>query len=461
MTSIRSRRSAFLLVLVFLAVGGAAAIVLVRRASAPRVRNVVLLLVDTLRADHLSLYGYARDTSPNLRRLAKSAVVFDHVRSQAPCTFPSVNSILTSQAPTRFLDQPSGNFGIPEGIPSIAEILAQHGYVSRAISASAIVRATPSAFNRIGGFQRGFETFDEECAERSADCVNARTFALWPSKDRPSMLYVHYIDPHGPYRPPPSHKRKYARDAFPDVLIGRADPVEIEVLRVLNAPPGVAPLRPAELQHLINVYDEEISFWDFELARIFKHLESDGAFEDTIVVLLADHGEAFLEHGALNHCHSLYENETRTPLVMWIPGVAGRRVSTPVENLDVVPTVLDYLGVEAPGLSGRSLRSLAEGRAPDVTPRYVHAVHHALRSIDDGRWKEIRDIVSGQRELYDLQADPGEASNLVDTADASLSGRMGQALSSWVEAEEGASSAENAARGGRVIENLKALGYLQ
>lgn len=455
------RRPLLLLALALLAVAGVATVLRVRRARAPRVRNVVLLLVDTLRADHLSVYGYGRDTSPNLERLAKSAVVFEHVRSQAPCTFPSANSILTSQPPTRFLGQPDGHFGIPEGVPSIAEILAERGYVSRAVSASAIVRATPSDFNRVGGFQRGFATFDEHCVGQAADCVNARTFALWPSKDAPWLLYVHYMDPHGPYRPPLTHKWKFARKAFPNALIGRADPVEIDSIRVLRAPPGVAPLRPEELQHLIDLYDDEIASWDEELGRMFEHLASEGNLGDTMVVLLADHGEAFLEHGVLNHCRSLYENETRTPLALWIPGVAGRRVSTPVENLDVVPTVLDYLGIEAPGLAGRSLRALAEGRAPDDAPRYVHAVHHGLRSIDDGRWKEIRDVVTGRREIYDLQADPGETTDLAGTVDASLSRRLGDDLSSWIRASEGENSAQNAERGAQAIENLKALGYLQ
>jgi arylsulfatase A-like enzyme len=385
------------------------------------------------------------------------------VRSQAPCTFPSVNSILTSRLPPRFLDQPPGHMGIPDGVRSVAEILTEQGFVARAVSASAIVRATPSRFNPHGGFRRGFETFDERCLGDSAYCVNTRAFALEPSDEKPWLLYLHYMDPHGPYRPPPDHKRRFARYGFPDLLIGRGDPLEIDTLRVLRTPTGSPPLRPEELQHLIDLYDEEIFYWDRELLRLFTHLKAGGRLDDTMIVLLADHGEGFLEHGTLNHCRSLYENETRTPLVMWIPGVTGRRVEVSVENLDVVPTLLDYLGVraEADDLEGRSLRSIIEQRTSGGA-RYVHAVHNDLRSVDDGRWKEIRNVVSGDRQVFDLQTDPGEKDDRLSSADPSVVRDLEGALSSWIAEHEGAEgSVRNAERGGRVIENLKALGYLQ
>ena len=125
----------------------------------PEPTNVIIVMVDTLRADHMSAYGYERETTPFISNFASQGFVFEHARSQASCTFPSVNSLLTSRNPAIFIRQGKGRLGIPDEYPSIAEILKAHGYRTIAVSASPIVRATPSDFNPIGGFDRGFDTF--------------------------------------------------------------------------------------------------------------------------------------------------------------------------------------------------------------------------------------------------------------------------------------------------------------
>jgi len=128
--------------------------------------NILIVMVDTLRADHMSLYGYERPTTPFIDKFAADAVVFEHARSQANCTFPSVNSLLTSRYPGIFIRQEEGQLGIPEDTPSIAEILKAQGYHTTAVSASHIVRATPTQYNPNGGFDRGFDTFVEGCVWR-------------------------------------------------------------------------------------------------------------------------------------------------------------------------------------------------------------------------------------------------------------------------------------------------------
>ncbi|MGH9361061.1 MAG: sulfatase-like hydrolase/transferase, partial [Thermoanaerobaculia bacterium] len=173
----------------------------------PRPLNVVLVLVDTLRADHLGVYGYRRPTSPALDAFAREAVVFTDARSQAGCTFPSVNSLLTSQLPERFLGQPEGRIGIPDGIPTLPEILRARGWATAAVSASAVVRRRPIRHNPHGGFGRGFDLFLEECAWKSAACVNERALAALDTLPRPFFLYLHYLEPHAPYRPPRFHQR--------------------------------------------------------------------------------------------------------------------------------------------------------------------------------------------------------------------------------------------------------------
>ncbi|MBI1814892.1 MAG: sulfatase-like hydrolase/transferase [Deltaproteobacteria bacterium] len=143
---------------------GAVVGALVRWRASGRPLNAIIILVDTLRADHLSLYGYERATSPNLDRFFRQGVVFRAARSQAPCTFPSVNSLLTSHYPSQFLAQPEKRMGIPDDVPSIAEILHARGYATVAVSASPVVSKTGTQHNKFGGFGRGFDAFDENSA---------------------------------------------------------------------------------------------------------------------------------------------------------------------------------------------------------------------------------------------------------------------------------------------------------
>jgi arylsulfatase len=186
------------------------------RKAPRRPINVIVILVDTLRADHLSGYGYHRNTSPMIDRFARTGVLFERNWSQAPCTYPSVNSLLTSRYPVHLLEgQEQQNLGITEGIPTLAEMLEARGYDTYAISASPIVRVTPSRFNKAGGFGRGFDQFDEDCLWKDASCINrkaegiVRTHASNP-ESRPFFLYLHYMDPHGPYQPPERFSSRFA-----------------------------------------------------------------------------------------------------------------------------------------------------------------------------------------------------------------------------------------------------------
>jgi len=157
--------------------------------------NVIFIMVDTLRADHTSVHGYHRSTTPFLEQLAERSVVFERARAQAGCTFPSVNSILTSRYPFDFYRDGFTDMGIPEEIPSLAEILRGHGYATAAVSASPIVRATPCEFNPSAGFGRGFDVFDESCLWGSAKCVNQKPLEVLTTIEGPFFLYLHYMDP--------------------------------------------------------------------------------------------------------------------------------------------------------------------------------------------------------------------------------------------------------------------------
>jgi arylsulfatase A-like enzyme len=420
-------------------------------------RNVILILVDTLRADHLGAYGYPRPTSPNVDAFAAESLQFTGARSQASCTFPSANSILTSRYPSAFLGQPPPSpLGIPESIPSIAEILLERGFRTAAVSASPVVRNSPGRFNPGAGFGRGFETFNEDCVWENAACVNRAAFPLIQSDDpRPFFLYLHYMDPHGPYTPPKSQKRRWALGRPAKRFVREGNPNPIGDMLYKGAPdPGAT---PQDLQYLIDLYDEEIAFFDSQFAELRQALRDAGRMEDTILVFVSDHGEEFLEHGHIKHCRTLFDSSIKTPFLLRLPGVEPRVLDQPVQNLDVVPTLLDYLQVGTKGLTfeGESLRPLIEGTGkPDP---HQYGMQGTLRSAADGRHKLIHDLGKGSYALYDLKADPNEAKDAL-RGERRIFHRLRQALTAWLGKTEGTGKAEESLEAER---KLRALGYLE
>ena len=422
--------------------------------------NVILVLVDTLRADHLSLLGYPRETSPNLERLAAESVLFEEARAQASCTYPSANSILTGRLPGEFLGQPEGGMGIPETIPSIAERLGEAGYTTIAVSASPIVRKTPNQFNPTGGFERGFDVFEERCLWTDADCVNYQALTHLDGRSGPFFLYLHYIDPHGPFAPPETWERRFAGDGegLPEwARKGDPNPIADAIYQRKEkpAPPAGA------VEHLVDLYDEEIAYFDDRFRDLLDRLEDQGRMENTLLLLVADHGEEFLEHGHMKHCHTLYDTEIRTPLLVRPPGGAeGRRIETTVSNLDVVPTILDAVGLEPPdGLAGRSLYPVVEGAESDL-PGVAFAAWGAKRALVEGDRKLVYDLKTETWELFDLVSDSGETRNLI-AEDPEAARDLQRRLVHWIRETEKAGSVDSAAeKDQEATERLRALGYI-
>lgn len=440
-----------------------------RTAPEPPRPNVVLVLVDTLRADHLGTYGYARPTSPHLDALAAESFLFEQARAQAPCTFPSANSILTGRYPVRFLVQPEKRLGIPESIPSLAEILGGAGYATAAVSASPIVRKTATDQNPHGGFDRGFDRFDESCLWEDAKCVHRKAKALLDDLPEPFFLYLHYMDPHDPYRIPPDWPRRFVPaqeegggEVSPAAAAGDPNPIADAFYGEGDA--SLATL--ADLARLRDLYDEEIAYIDAWLGRLVVDLRRRGLLDRSILVVLSDHGEEFFEHRHVKHCQTVFDTEIRTPLLVRLPPelAAGnpRRIRAQAANLDVVPTLLDYLWIETAdlGLEGTSLRPLLErdpaGPAPSPPP--VFAAWGGLRAVQDGPFKLVYWLRNGDTRLYHLERDPGETRNAV-RAHPRETRRLLRALSRWraqVEGEQGGLAVDEAA-----VERLRALGYLQ
>jgi len=350
-------------------------------------RNVLLITIDTLRADHLGCYGDRSAATPVLDRLAARGVRFATAIAQAPLTAPSHASILTGRTPPRHGVRDNGTFVLPDDVPTLAGTFRAAGYET-----AAFVSGYP--LERRYGLARGFDTYDDRFPhgddaraayiERRADQTTAVVLQWLNRRSRGSggrwFLWVHYFDPHAPYQPPPESAARVA---------GRA-------------------------------YDGEIAFVDTQIGVLLGRLEESGELARTLVVATADHGESLGEHGELTHGVFVYDATLRVPLIVAGPGVSAGLVSmTVARGIDVAPTVWDLAGVAIPpGTDGRSLRDALSGRSMSDAPAYAEALFcrlhlgwaplHAWRT---SRWK----LVDAPRsELYALDSDPGEKLNRAD-----------------------------------------------
>jgi len=380
------------------------------RAATPS--NVVVYLVDTLRADHTSAYGYARDTTPNLTRLARDGVRFDVAYSTAARTRPSTASLLTGLQPA-YHGAHSG-FALAPQVTTLAERFKQAGFSTWAFVTNGHV------FGQGLNFEQGFDRFQAVPGARLSH--HARTEEvnelLFPHldvlADEPFLLYVHALDPHAPYDPPPGYAGRFTDPSY-------AGPVQPE--KTVTADLEKLQIGPADLAHVIGLYDEDILYQDAMLGLLLERLEELGVRERTIVVVTSDHGEEFQEHGAWAHGGRLYEEQTRVPLVAHVPGVAafaGRTVAAPVQSIDVMPTLLAWFDLDgAAACQGRDLTPLL-GVAPpaDAASRPIYCEETTytpgaeLKSLRAGSWKMIKQGVGDDPQqttlLFDLAADPGE-----------------------------------------------------
>lgn len=388
------KKSLFILLLLCLL---ALAILLAWRTSCPprSPDNVVVVVIDTLRRDHLATYGYARQTAPFLDRLARQGAVFDGL-SPTSWTKPATASLLTGLHPLRH--QAVGRLdSLPEPVVTLAERLREKGYRTLGVSANGWI-------SKAFGFGQGFEELVMEDSLGRAEEVNRM---LLPHLDRlgpPFFLYVHYVDPHAPYEPRTAWDGGALRDPAP-VTIESLDPFTVR-------------RRPAEMMTRVrDLYDGEIRGADRGLEQLVGELERRGLMKDTLLIVTSDHGEELEDHGRMSHGLSLYEEVVRVPLVLYGPHriQAGRHGLASL--LDVVPTLEDllHLGATKGGLDGVSQAAGLRGRetADRWRPFLFHLDHMDGTSLALTRGRDK--IVLGRRpyrkELFDLAADPGERNN--------------------------------------------------
>jgi arylsulfatase A-like enzyme len=384
--------------------------------------NVLLISLDTLRADHLGRYGYGKALTPNLDRFAAGGALFKNCRSQAPWTLPSHMSLFTSLLPTD-----NGVDGInkvlPNDVPTLAQILRKAGYHTAAL-------VNDGQMKRHWGFARGFETWREFPVDTPAgSCPNITSQTLSWLKDNsgrdPFFLFLHYYDAHAPYDAPQLYRRKTGT-----TLTGP----ETWKLCEQHRTPQHKLRDPALLADLIAAYDAEIAWLDDEVGKLLAAVPAN-----TLVVLFSDHGEAFEEHAWMMHGATLYEEEVHVPLLVRLPvGEPKRKViDTPVMLLDVAPTILARCGVRVPAaFQGTDLAPLWDGGR--LKERLIPA---ETKAVLEGRYclsvtlyplKGIYSLFDGRFELYKL---PDEHTDLAGR-DKAAAEALRKPLRAWMEGQE-------------------------
>jgi arylsulfatase A-like enzyme len=399
------RRPLLLLALVPLAAVAACACAWVLSSSARGARprpNVILISIDTLRADHLGCYGYDPPTSPAIDRFRGDAVLFREAIAHAPSTLPSHASIFTSLVPQHHGAVVTEARPLPKAAVTLTEVLRDSGYATRAVVSGAQLA-------RPYGLAQGFGTYREVDFDSPFKKVVAEGLKLADRTREPFFLFLHTYEVHHPYTPEAERLARFDQGYTGDL----PDHMPIRLLSEISM--EKRRIGPEDLKHIVATYDAEISSVDDAFAELVAGLERRGLYDDSLIVLTSDHGEEFGEHGSVGwHAHTLYDELLHVPLLVKLPGQAhaGSEVASAVRGIDLAPTVLAVAGLTAPEqFSGRSL--LPFMRRPEA-PALPAVVWRETMSHEKGDFTGVR--AGGWKlhmnRLYDLRNDPLERRDL-------------------------------------------------
>jgi arylsulfatase A-like enzyme len=454
--------------------------------------NIILIVMDTVRADHLSIYGYERDTTPNLGALAKEATLYRRAISSSDVTLSTHASLFTGMYPRRHgahMKPPEYPYGRPLSgdFETLAEVLSKEGYSTLAVISNYLYLSAQFGF--VQGFQyydfrqptrflkRGpafylraaiFEIFKKlsprvafDKQYKNAEEINAHVFRVLDKSmatPRPFFLFINYMDAHIPYIPPPPFDGLY-----PGKM--RSFTTEREYALIKDVMKLKRKITDEEYRHLVSQYDGGIAYLDSQIMKLMERLKSLDLYDKSLIIVTSDHGEAFGEKNLIDHGHSVYQNQIHVPLIIKYPGmVQGKVVNELVSSVDIMPTILTMLGVKVPdGVQGQSLLSSAGDQKRIVLAEsYPYALllqrhsrfHRIQRAILSGSMKLIKST-NGEVELYNLAEDPNEETNLYGKNAESR--ELEGLLDRWLR-ETG--EAPNPKVDKRTLERLKSLGYV-
>ena len=405
-------------------------------AAIDKIRHVLLISIDTCRADHLGCYGYSRNTTPHIDALAAESTLFNHVVSPVPITLPAHCSMLTGTSPLYHNVHSNVNYKLSDSNITLAEILHDNGFATAAVVGAFVMS------NKFG-IHQGFSLYDDRIQitdhewkfrnERSAGEVSDRAIR-WLDRygNKKFFLFLHYYDPHHPYI---SHKQ-FTFSSIP----------------MLSLP--------------IDRYDSEIAYTDYHVGRVLDKLKKMNIYDSTLIILTADHGESLGDHGENAHTYFIYHSTLHVPLIIRVPGqTKDAIVHEPAGLVDILPTICGFLGIEPPAniqgqdLSGpwRKGQLLKQDRffyAESFTATKYHAA--SLQGLVSRQHKYIH---TTRRELYDLWNDPGESNNIIEDKPL-LAKKYQDRLMQIIEQTDRSDSESRANLDQQTLQRLESLGYI-
>jgi arylsulfatase A-like enzyme len=425
--------------------------------------NLILISLDTVRRDRLSAYGYAKPTSPALRRVAEQGIRYERAVSVSPWTIPSHYTLFTGLYPNRHgvwdYHQKLG-----EAVPTLAELLAAEGMRTFGIVSAQAIKSAKS-------FGRGFERFRYINEWRSGpggrrfiynsgrEVTDLGLHWLDEIREEPFFLFLHYYDAHSDYSPQPRFRKKLV-EPYAGELKGR----NAELLQVRK---GTRQLDAADVAFLSQLYDAELRQLDDEIGRVTRYMDEHGLDENTLLVIVSDHGEEFMEHGKILHGTSYYDETIAIPLILRGPGLPrGLRVEALTSLIDLPPTILGLLGREVPpSMQGVDLsadwtpgRSRAQRSFVFAEADWQNEVPALYRMVRDERYKLILNTRDESVELYDMAADPAETRDVSQQLPEQTA-NMRDAARRYMSDEFRAESTEQPSP--EALEQLRALGYAE
>ena len=424
--------------------------------------NIILILIDALRKDHLGCYGYQKNTSPNIDLFAEEAFKFEDTISTCSWTSPSIASLFTSlyvsshgllthsQKTTDILDL---------NLVTLAEVLKENGYTASAFVANRWIR---EEFN----YHQGFDLFKQvgiDVYRPSAASLRERFFSWLADKpQKPFFAYLHFMDVHGPYLPPYPYNTLFTSEKGRELT-----PEEIVKLRYLRIGDQ------KDLNFYISQYDGGIRYCDYHIGKILDHLKKEKLYDESVIIITSDHGEAFFEHGACDHGFTLYNEEIRVPLLMRLPSSMPYIINEycKPQLSDIGVTLLNLIGTKFPyQVDGQNLVSLSKKKTRQPTKKRIYSEEYMkgfpkVAVIENDR-KYIYHIPQKRIvEVYNLANDDKEYNNLVSTYESGLKGQEEKEIEDWLRRKAEwrdtiINQKEQAVIDPRVREQLKSLGYL-
>lgn len=434
--------------------------------------NVILISLDTLGAQHMGCYGYHRDTSPNLDKFAKNAVVFDRAFAQSPNTIVSHATMFTALQPE--VHETSGKYMLSDDYNTLAEYLKKAGY----LTAGYTTHGTWLCYDM--GMGQGFDILDAKFRNAVENNKLAIKFLEEHKSDR-FFLFVHYYDIHSDYEKLPywtgtEYDTKFCPDYKGKFTGCVGDECASKLLDRVNRKKDSVSLSKEDIEYIKALYDGGISYTDYHVNVFLNRLKELGLYENSLIIITSDHGEEFMQHGRVMHTQ-LYSELMHVPLFIKFPGAEGstkgkkhKRIKTPVGLIDIMPTILDYVGVKYKNIQGKSLMPVINSGKPGsrrVFSSYYGSQVHAKTGIIALRNHKYSFFTPNKNfgmKMFDLEKDFGEQDNIAETAQAERK-KLFKIAREYYEAQKKIRSVFKSRRqkanySEKDMEKLRQLGYL-